>query len=202
MFLDHKFILASSSKSRFKILKNVGLTFTKINPTCNENLLKKILVNNKTSASKISLELARLKSKNISSLKKNKLTIGSDTIVSFGGQFINKAKSMKDAKKVLLKISAKQISIYSSISAQVNEKEVWFVTNKSQVKIRKLNEEKIDLYLKKAGKEVLSSVGCFQVEKLGPNIIEEINGDFFNVMGFPLFSFLNFLQKSKKKQTW
>ena len=45
----------------------------------------------------------------------------------------------------------------------------------------------------KTGKNILSSVGCYQVEKLGPQIIKSINGDFFNVLGFPLFPFLTFL---------
>ena len=52
-----------------------------------------------------------------------------------------------------------------------------------------------EAYLKKTGKNILSSVGCYQVEKLGPQIIKSINGDFFNVLGFPLFPFLTFLSK-------
>ena len=46
-------------------------------------------------------------------------------------------------------------------------------------------------------RKILNSVGCYQLEKLGPNIIENIKGDFFNVMGFPLFPFLTFLKKHK-----
>ena len=74
-------------------------------------------------------------------------------------------------------------------------REVWKSSQKTKIKIRKLAEKEIDEYLLKAGKHILSSVGCYQVELLGPNIIEEIKGDFFNVMGFPLFPFLNFLKK-------
>jgi septum formation protein len=56
-----------------------------------------------------------------------------------------------------------------------------------------LSQKQINTYLKKTGKSILSSVGCYQVEKLGPQIIKSINGDFFNVLGFPLFPFLTFL---------
>ena len=48
--------------------------------------------------------------------------------------------------------------------------------------------------IKKAGNKILSSVGCYLIEKEGPRIIESIKGDFFNVMGFPLFPFLLFLK--------
>ena len=58
-----------------------------------------------------------------------------------------------------------------------------------------LNQKQINTYLTKTGKNILSSVGCYLVEKLGPQIIKSIKGDFFNVLGFPLFPFLTCLSK-------
>ena len=46
MFINKKFILASSSKSRYKILKKNKLNFVKKTPTCNEELIKKKLYKN------------------------------------------------------------------------------------------------------------------------------------------------------------
>ena len=42
--MHQKFILASSSKSRYKILKNAGLNFTQKKPNCNEEDIKKPLI--------------------------------------------------------------------------------------------------------------------------------------------------------------
>ena len=64
----------------------------------------------------------------------------------------------------------------------------------TKVKIRKLNKKNIDQYLKKSGKQILTSVGCYQIEKSGPQIIEFIKGDYFNVMGLPLFPLINFIK--------
>ena len=50
------------------------------------------------------------------------------------------------------------------------------------------------------GIKILNSVGCYQIEAGGANIIEGIKGDYFNVMGFPLFPFLNFLKKINIKK--
>ena len=66
--------------------------------------------------------------------------------------------------------------------------------------IRKLTKREIDSYLKLCGKNILHSVGCYQIEKEGANIVESINGDLFNVMGFPLFPFLLFLKKFNIKK--
>ena len=195
MVFNNSFILASSSISRYKILKNNHLSFVKIKPLCREDDLKEKLIKKKISIKKISLELARLKSKSISKTKKNKLVVGADTVIDFKDRLLNKAKNNNQAKKTLLSISGKKIIIYSSVSVFYNNKELWKTTQKSTVKIRQLNEFEINNYLFLAGKKILSSVGCFQVEALGPNVVEEIRGDFFNVMGFPLFPFLKFLKQ-------
>ena len=77
----------------------------------------------------------------------------------------------------------------------LNNEEIWWYQQTSTIHLNTLNEEQINKYLKKTGKNILSSVGCYQVEKLGPQIIKSIKGDFFNVLGFPLFPFLTFLSK-------
>ena len=61
--------------------------------------------------------------------------------------------------------------------------------------MKKLTDKQIDDYLKHVGKEILLSIGCFQAEKLGPQIISSIKGDFFNVLGFPLFPFMIYLSR-------
>ena len=195
MFFNNKFILASSSNSRYKILKKNNLSFIKVNPQCDEGGLKKNMIKKNKDPQKISLELARLKSQSISKIKKNTLVVGSDTIINFNGKILNKATNIKEAKKKILLMSGKIHKIYSSASVYYNNQEVWNNTQKTQVKIRKLNKKEINQYLSKTGKQILSSVGCYQLESLGPNIIEDIKGDFFNVMGFPLFPFLAFLKK-------
>ena len=198
MLFNNKFILASNSPSRSKILKNNRLSFIKIAPLCEEEVLKKTLLKKKVKIQKISLELARLKSKSISHLNKNILVVGSDTVISLGGRLLNKASTLSEAKKKLQKLSGRTHYLFSSISIFYNNKEVWNITQKSDVKIRKLSEKDIDYYLSRAGKKILGAVGCYHVEGLGPNIIESLKGDLYNVMGFPLFPFLIFLKKYKK----
>ena len=197
MFFNNKFILASGSSSRYNILKKNGLSFKSILPQCNENLLKEKLLKKQTPIKKIALELARLKSKSISKIKKDNLVVGADTVINFKGTLLKKAKNTNDAKNKILSISGRSHYIYSSAVVFYNNKEVWKNTQKSTVTIRKLSENEVLEYLSKTGKEILSSVGCYQVEKLGPNIIKEIKGDFFNVMGFPLFPFLTFIKEYK-----
>ena len=199
MLFNKSFVLASTSKSRYHMLKNVGLKFSKKKPTCNEEEKKRRLIKIKTTAKKISLELARLKAKSISDILKNKLVVGSDSIIQLGNKNLNKAKNKKEAERKIILLSGKKHFIYSSASVFFNGKEVWNSTQKTIVKIRKINQKEVKRYVLKEGKDILGSVGCYQLEKSGPNIIEDISGDFFNVMGFPLFPFLKFLKNVKIK---
>ena len=112
---------------------------------------------------------------------------------------LNKAKNLKEAKKKIIELSGKTHDIYSSASVFFNNKEIWKSTQKLKVKIRNLSEKEVDKYLIKTKKQILNSVGCYQIEALGPNIIEETKGDFFNIMGFPLFPFLRFLKNYKDR---
>ena len=198
MFFNNNFILASTSKSRKKIFKNINIPIKTIRPNCNEGILRKQLLKKKYTPKKISLELARLKSKSISLTNKKHLVVGSDTVIEFEGKIINKAKNTNEARAKIKKLSNKKHIIYSSASVFYNNKEVWHTTQKTSVTIRNLQKSEIDYYLFRAGKEIFSSVGCYHLEGLGPNIIKKIEGDFFNVLGFPLFPFLIFLEKKTK----
>ena len=84
MIFNTKFVLASTSKSRYFMLKNTGLHFIKYQPLCDESKLKKELLIKKTTPKKISLELARLKAFSVSKKIKNKIIVGSDTVISIG----------------------------------------------------------------------------------------------------------------------
>lgn len=195
MLFNRKFILASSSKSRAFLLKNNNLNFIQIKPKCNEQNIKKKLIKSKKSIKKIPLELAKAKAQSIG-LKRNLITVGADTIILFENKIIDKAKNLKQAITKIKKLSGKEHLIISSACAFYKSKLLWKHTETTKVRIRKLNDKEIEHYLKKSGKQILNSVGCYQIEKNGLNIIETIKGDFFNVMGFPLFNFINFLKKN------
>ena len=195
MFIKTHFILASKSKSRKFILKSNNLNFKQKKPTCDESFYKKNLLKKKTNPSEISLELSKIKALSVSNKVKNRLVVASDTTINFKGKLINKANSYKQAKQTIKNFSGKSHTINTSAAAYFNGKLLWKKTEKVIVKIRHLTEPEINNYIKKTGKSLFETTGCYQIEKNGPTIIESIKGDFFSVMGFPLFSFLVFLKK-------
>ena len=195
MLLNTKFILASNSASRKLLLKNAGLSFLIEKPLCDEDIIKSKLLKKNINKKKFPKLLAKAKALSISKKNTKHLVVGSDTIILFNNKIINKARTIEEAKKKLQKLSGKKHQIISGASVCLNNKQIWSYQQTSTIQMNTLNQTQIDTYLKKTGKNILSSVGCYQVEKLGPQIIKSINGDFFNVLGFPLFPFLTFLSK-------
>jgi septum formation protein len=195
MILNKQFILASNSASRKMLLKNAGLKFFSEKPLCNEDYIKDQLLKKNTKKTNLPKLLAEAKALSVSENYTKYLVVGSDTIILFNNTIINKAKTMKEAKKKLQKLSGKKHQIISGASVCLNNKQIWSYQQTSTIHMNTLNQKQINTYLEKTGKNILSSVGCYQVERLGPQIIKSIKGDFFNVLGFPLFPFLTFLSK-------
>jgi|TARA_B100001094_G_scaffold248690_1_gene245788 septum formation protein len=195
MILNKQFILASNSASRKMLLKNAGLKFFSEKPLCNEDYIKDQLLKKNTKKTNLPKLLAEAKALSVSENNTKYLVVGSDTIILFNNTIINKAKTMKEAKKKLQKLSGKKHQIISGASVCLNNKQIWSYQQTSTIHMNALNQKQINTYLEKTGKNILSSVGCYQVERLGPQIIKSIKGDFFNVLGFPLFPFLTFLSK-------
>ena len=195
MVFHKKYILASSSKSRQFILKKIGFNSTQLKPLCDEEKIKRTLKKNNLSPITFAKKLSFEKAKSISVLKKysKKNVIGCDTVIFLNNRIIDKAKNMNEARKKIKKLSGKTHEITSAITICRNGKKIWQCSVTTKVKIRKLSEKEIKIYLKLVGKQILQSVGCYQIESTGPRIIEEIRGDFFNVMGLPLFKLLKYV---------
>ena len=197
MITHTKYILASSSSSRKSILNNCGFKFKQIKPMCDEEEIK-MKIRNKKPVDFVKI-LSFEKAKSISITKKffNNYVIGCDTIIHFDNEIIDKAKNIKEAQIKLKKLSGKKHEIISGITICKNGKKVWQKSEITIVKMRKLNTLQINKYLEKTGSQILNSVGCYQIEALGPTVIDDIEGDYFNVLGLPLFKLLKYVSKNK-----
>ena len=191
-----RIILASSSESRKRIFRNTGISFFVKKPKINEKKIKKELKKQKNSIIKITKELAKLKCMSVSKTFKRNMVVGSDTMILCNKKLLDKAINIKDAKNKLRIIAGKKHSIYTSVCVCENKKIIWQHTEKTNVYIKKLKSNEIDYYLRKCGNKILNSVGCYQAEKMGPHIFSKIDGDFYNVLGFPIIPFINFLNKN------
>jgi septum formation protein len=102
---------------------------------------------------------------------------------------------MEAARKELLDLSGKSHTLHSAVALASNGGTVWAHSESSTLTMRKLSPQFIGRYLAAAGEEVLSSVGAYQLEDLGIQLFEKIDGDYFSILGLPLLPLLDALRR-------
>ena len=194
-------ILSSSSKTRRKILKNIGIRFKYKPPRVNEEEIKERLMLKQTKPKEICQILA--KEKALSNTKKfpGYLSIGVDTCLIFKNKFISKPPTKKQARRILKIINGKYHILYSSIFIAKDGKKVWSFNDEARLKLYKLNNKEINLYIQKLNISNMKSSGLYQIEGGGISLFEKIEGSFFTILGIPLMPLLNFFKK-KKINVW
>ena len=60
--------------------------------------------------------------------------------------------------------------------------------------MHEFSPEFLGQYMALCGDKILSSVGAYQLESFGIHLFEEIKGDYFTVLGFPILALLKFLR--------
>jgi septum formation protein len=61
--------------------------------------------------------------------------------------------------------------------------------------MRSFSDRFLDAYLDAAGSAATVSVGAYQIEGLGIQLFERVEGGYFTVLGLPLMASLDFLRR-------
>ncbi len=177
-----KFILASASPQRKKILKNAGYKFEIVHPKISEKISSK-------KPSEIVKSLALKKARAISC---NGIIIGADTVVVLDGEIIGKPKNKNEARKILRNLSGSKHYVYTGVAIvdTVNKKQI-VDYEKTEVQFRKLSKKNI----KNVCGKYLDKAGAYSIQSKNDRFVKNIKGDYLNVVGFPLKKFQKMLKK-------
>ena len=189
-------ILASASKSRARILEAAGLAFIVEPPGLDETAMRQAVSGEGTLDPRDVAEvLARAKAEAVSDLAPQAYVIGGDQILALGKTMLSKPDSMEAARRQLLDLSGKTHTLHIAVALATNGDTVWTETTVATLTMRKLSPQYIGRYLAAAGDEVLSSVGAYQLESLGVQLFDKIDGDYFSILGLPLIPLLDTLRR-------
>ena len=189
-------VLASSSKVRARLLQEAGIAFTVQSPGLDEHAMREAVGSTGAlSPQDIAEVLARAKAEAVSELVPQAFVIGADQVLAFGDRILSKPDSMEAARRELLDLSGKSHTLHSAVAVAVKGGTVWAHSEASTLTMRALTPQFIGRYLAAAGEEVLSSVGAYQLEGLGVQLFEKIDGDYFSILGLPLLPLLDALRR-------
>ena len=86
---------------------------------------------------------------------------------------------------------------YQCFVAVAQDRNVLFdATDTASLTVRSLSGSFLDRYLDTVGGAALESVGAYQLEKIGIQLFDRIEGDHFTILGLPLLKLLGFLRRN------
>lgn len=172
-------VLASASPRRREILENTNIKFDIISSSIDELVLEG------ESPCHMVMRLAFEKGIDIASKRKSDLVISADTIVVLDNKVLGKPKDEDEARDMITSLSGKTHQVITGISLinlENNKKIIDYVI--SNVKFKNLSENDINDYIKT--KESLDKAGAYGIQGYGALLVEEIQGDYFNIVGLPV----------------
>ncbi|MDY6915288.1 MAG: Maf family protein [Candidatus Cloacimonadota bacterium] len=183
---NKKVILASASPRRKEIFKLLGIKALQQSAAIDET----IFTNNPRKLVKThALDKARTVATKYGS---ECFTIGSDTIVYHQKEILFKPQDRYEAADFLCRLSGDYHYVYTGVAVCYKNKE--FTTyDKTKVEFKIITAEEIEEYIKTG--EPMDKAGAYGIQGYGSQFIRNLNGCYFNVMGFPINKFYEMLKE-------
>ena len=186
-------ILATGSASRRALLAGAGVTATSIKPNVDEDSAKAAMRADQMSVRDQAMQLAEMKAVKVSRSNPG-LVIGGDQMLSLDGEAFDKPENLEAAKDHLRKLSGKAHRLETAIVIAENGEPVWRHLARPKLTVRALSEDFIFDYVETCGEALLTTVGAYQLESRGAQIFNQIEGDYFSILGLPLLPLLDYLR--------
>lgn len=117
-------------------------------------------------------------------------------MVAFENKIFEKPVDKEDAFKMIKTLSNSTHMVYTGVTLvqkMANNFKLHSFYEGSQVKMTDISDEVINAYIETG--EPLDKAGGYGIQDLGATLVQSINGDFFNVEGFPAHKFAIELKK-------
>lgn len=174
-------ILASASPRRKELLEQIGLEFKAEESGFKENVPEKL------DFCEMAKQIAMGKAFNIAPKHPNCVIIGADTFGVIDDQIIGKPHTAEEARKMLRSLSGRSHRVISGIAVvDTAKRTVDTQSVETTVYFKELSDSEIENYV--ATGEPLDKAGAYAIQGLGALLVEKIEGDYYNVVGLPLFA--------------
>jgi septum formation protein len=188
----HEIVLASGSRARREMLAAAGVPFTVQAADVDEPAIRARMrkADANVDPKKIAAALAAAKAENVSGKIGGSLIIGADQVLALGDELLSKAPSLEAAREALRKLRGRTHELHSAVAFAERGKVIWAHIGTARLTMRDFSDAFLDDYLLRAGDRVGHSVGAYELEGLGVQLFDKIEGDYFTVLGLPLLPVL------------
>lgn len=175
--LKEKLLLASKSQRRGEILTAVGWEFEAITADIDESRL------GREDPVTYVTRLGRTKAETIAEKFPERLVLGADTVVVIDGEILGQPRDDDDARRMLRLLNRKWHEVLTGV-ALIRGTEFVVDHETTRVRFAEMSVEEIAWYVSTG--EPRGKAGAYGIQGSAALFIEEIHGDYFNVVGLPV----------------
>lgn len=191
---SERLILASGSAARRAMLEGAAVPFTVQVADVDEDAIKGRLADH--GAAELAVELARAKALAVSRHDADAWVLGADQTLAFDGGLVSKAKSLEAARDRLSAMRGRPHQLHSGAALARNGQVVWSGVDTATLSMRDFSDAFLDAYLTTEGEGLLACVGSYRLEGMGAQLFDKVEGDYFTVLGLPLWPVLAELRRA------
>lgn len=147
-------------------------------------------------AAGLAVELAQVKALAVSRHDADAWVLGADQTLAFNGGLESKSSSLAAARARLSAMRGRTHYLHSGAALARNGQIVWSGVDTATMRLRNFSDAFLDAYLAAEGEALLSCVGSYRLEGMGSQLFEAVEGDFFTVLGLPLWPVLIELRRA------
>jgi len=188
-------VLASRSDVRGKILAAAGLR-VEIRPSQVDERAAEARAGIADAAA-VARHLARAKADAVAASLPGRLVLGADQTLARGNTRFSKPVDRAGAAEQLRALRGRTHELHSALALVRDGTELFACVDTARLKMRDFSDRFLDEYLDIAGPAAMSSVGGYQLEGIGIQLFERVEGDYFTILGLPLLPLLGFLRQNK-----
>jgi septum formation protein len=187
-------VLASKSEVRRLVLANAGIPVETQPADIDERGIEAKATTR--DPGEIAMLLARAKARAIARQLAGRLVLGADQTLALGERRFSKPVGRDGAREQLKALRGQTHTLHSAIALMRDDAIVFEHRDVARLTMRAFSDQFLEAYLDAAGAAVSASVGGYQLEKLGIELFERVEGSHFTILGLPILALLEHLRRA------
>ncbi|ACO45984.1 Maf family nucleotide pyrophosphatase [Deinococcus deserti] len=179
-------VLASGSPRRRELLENLGVPFQVVVSGEDED-------STETDPARLAAELALLKGRSVARLHPESVVLAADTVVACEGVLLAKPADTSENEAFLRVLSGRSHQVFTGVAALHRGTEQVEVA-RTDVTFRPLTAAEISFYARSG--EGMDKAGGYGIQALGASLVSRVEGEYTNVVGFPLSVVITLLRRA------
>ncbi|MEE9388181.1 MAG: nucleoside triphosphate pyrophosphatase [Paracoccaceae bacterium] len=191
-------ILASGSEIRHRLLIAANVKHTVTNARVDEAAIRTSMQQQRAKARDIADALAEAKARKVSSKTAGAIVIGADQVLELDRQIMVKPENKDQALDQLYALAGRTHKLFSAVVIYQDGYPKWRFVGAVSLTMHTSSDKYLSDYVERNWHSIQHSVGCYKLEEEGARLFSKVQGDFFTVLGLPMFELLSYLKETKE----